>query len=176
MSALKFVIFGQFRIYSSDGDDLTPRSSKSQALLLLLIRSPHALRGRRWLQDKLWSDRAPEQGANSLRQELSQIRRTFGGYSNILGADRQNVWLNLKEVVVDQTSNGDLVEGLDARDGEFEYWLSCERSRVADEIAKDEVGQSSAIGSSKFLRPKRRIFVETEMSGDHKQEESSELT
>ena len=166
MGPLRFSIFGQFRVFAPDQRDVTPRSAKAQALLLLLIRNPHGVRGRRWLQDKLWSDRGTEQGSNSLRQELSQIRRVFGNYAEVIRADRQNVWLDLDRVVIDLTTHGEFAEGLDVRDPEFEYWLTCERSRAENEHAND-TDQAKIAGTQK-KGPSRaaawRLQVETGLS------------
>ena len=102
---------------------------KAQGLLLLLARSDSGYRARRWLQDKLWSDRGFEQGAGSLRQTLTQIRRSLAEHRDVIGADRQRVWLDLDQVRIDSSEVGDLAEGLDVRDQEFEHWLTAERNK-----------------------------------------------
>lgn len=58
---------GPFRVEGADGTDRTPKSSKGCGLLALLACHPQTRRSRSWLQSKLWSDRAPEQAAASLR-------------------------------------------------------------------------------------------------------------
>lgn len=131
MDKFRFFVFGQFRVETMAQGDVTPRAAKGQGLLLLLLRSQHMLRSRRWLQDKLWSTRAQEQGANSLRQVLAQLRRRLGPNQAVFGADRQNVWLNPDLVEIIETAGGDLAEGLDVRDPEFEQWLAAERSAAA---------------------------------------------
>lgn len=153
-------IFGPFRVFSSDGTDRTPRSAKAQGMLLLLATAPNLRRARRWLQDKLWSDRAPEQGANSLRQELSQIRRAFADEAEALCADRQNVWLDFDCVTIDHTPHGELAEGLDVRDPEFEFWLACERSRAAERPEDVQVIAAEVQPQDRPVASQRRIFVD----------------
>ncbi|WP_146347314.1 tetratricopeptide repeat protein [Phaeobacter marinintestinus] len=117
--------------HETDGA-LTPKSAKAQALLALLLSSDNLDRGRIWLQDKLWSDRAQQQGSASLRQALSDIRRSFGRHSDILKADRKTISLDPKRVNVLRRAADDdaeFLEGLDVRDPEFNIWLSAQRAQ-----------------------------------------------
>jgi hypothetical protein len=60
---------GPLRLVSfASGADVTPRSAKAQAILALLGTAPSLRRRRVWLQDKLWSDRDPENGAGYARR------------------------------------------------------------------------------------------------------------
>ncbi|WGH79591.1 hypothetical protein [Jannaschia ovalis] len=129
---LRLHLTGPFRVETSDGELRTPVAAKAQGLLLLLALSPHGEHTRRWLQDKLWSDRAPEQGAGSLRQVLRQTRIAFGPEASILQADRQRVAIDLAAIEIVSEGHGELAEGLDARDPEFEDWLAMERAARAE--------------------------------------------
>src|SRR5215475_7457303 len=71
-------VIGPFRLLAHDGEDLTPLGRKARALLAILALTPTRRRSRPALQDKLWSDRGPEQGAASLRQTLTEIRKALG--------------------------------------------------------------------------------------------------
>ena len=102
---------------------------KSQALLALLATAPGYRRSRVWLADKLWSDRDAERADGSLRQALSEIRRTLGGAAGTLCADRRNVWLAAQTVVDIDGDDGTFLEGIDVRDPEWEDWLRIQRSR-----------------------------------------------
>lgn len=127
---LKIRLQGAFRLSGQDGQDLTPRSAKAQALLALLASSPDFLRQRTWLQDKLWSDRGREQGAASLRQALSEIRRSLDAQSDVVIATRKTVQLDPSRLQVQRDPKADgleFLEGLDVRDQEFEHWLSTMR-------------------------------------------------
>lgn len=113
--------------------DLTPKSAKGKAMFALLATSPDMRRSRRWLEDKLWSDRGPEQARASLRQTLSEARRLLAYCPDVLFVDRSTVAL------VDVTSDLDgglgegveFLEGIDVRDSEFNDWLCGMRSRFA---------------------------------------------
>ena len=77
---LRICVIGVFRVLTHDGQDLTPRGRKARALLAILALTSTRRRSRPALQDKLWSDRGPEQGAASLRQTLSEIRRPSASF------------------------------------------------------------------------------------------------
>src|SRR6266699_1461288 len=99
---LRIALIGAFRVLAPDGEDLTPRGRKARALLAILALTPTRRRSRPALQDKLWSDRGPEQGAASLRQTLTEIRRTLGEcYRNCLVSDLRGVGLAMDQVTID---------------------------------------------------------------------------
>ena len=121
---------GRFVVYGPDGDVLTPKPTKEQALLVLIATSKTGERGRAWLQDKLWSTRGPQQASSSLRQALAGLRRRLGPWKHVLETDNQSVRLRKDLIeVLDVPTDGEFVEGLDVRDPEFEDWLALERSR-----------------------------------------------
>lgn len=124
---VRIKLCGQFRVESIDGSDLTPRSAKAQGLLAMLAAHPQHTRARIWLQDKLWSDRAREQGAASLRQALTEIRRSLGEHSEIFQSDRRTASLLADVIEVTRDHDGEFLEGLDVRDPEFDEWLRLER-------------------------------------------------
>jgi hypothetical protein len=126
---------GPFRLRDTQGTDLTPRSRKAQGLLALVATSPGLRRSRAWLQDKLWSDRAPEQGASSLRHCLTEIRSMLGEHLACLTTVSGWIGLGPDRVLVNTSllgrENGEAVEfleGLDIRDPEFEHWLRDQRT------------------------------------------------
>jgi hypothetical protein len=99
---------------------------KERALLALLLLSPGQRRTRAWLQDKLWSDREPEQASGSLRQALSNVRKSLGPVSERLNADRTTIWLS-PEVALTTDDAGELLDDIQVRDPEFSDWLRDER-------------------------------------------------
>jgi hypothetical protein len=163
---LRLHLRGPFRVEGPAGEVLTPTSAKAQGLLLLLALSPHGERTRVWLQDKLWSDRAPEQGKGSLKQEVYRLRRLLGPVPGVLGADRQRVRLDLGRVLLLEAGPGELAEGLDVRDGEFDEWLVAQRAATTRSRGPPSVGQGngSDLAAARIARPQaggRAVFVRT---------------
>lgn len=137
-------LVGPFRIIGSEGANRTPRGRKACALLAMLALAPEKARARKWLQDKLWSDRGEDQGAQSLRQTLSEIRRALGRDQDCFLSDGPILALDAGRVRIevapgpgwaaDTDAHGEhvLLEGLDTiRDPEFEHWLGEQRARFA---------------------------------------------
>lgn len=126
---VQFNLWGRFRILAPTGEDLTPHSAKVQGLAALIAHAEHSERGRLWLQDKLWSDRGPEQGGASLRQALSELRRSFGDYKDILIANRLQVKFDQSRISITPQSSDEFLEGIDIKDSEFNVWLSSNRTQ-----------------------------------------------
>jgi hypothetical protein len=129
---------GPLRLSDARGADLTPTARKAQGLLALVGTAPGLRRSRAWLQDKLWSDRAPEQGAASLRQCLRSIRLSLGPHVGCLRTGSGWVALDPDRVRVRTAPSGpelagtEFLEGLEIRDPEFEHWLRDQRMRYGD--------------------------------------------
>jgi hypothetical protein len=143
---MKAFVRGPFRISDAQGEVRTPKGSKERGLLALLLLSPGQRRTRIWLQDKLWSDRNPEQGSVSLRQALTNIRKALGPLSERLQADRGALWLD-PLVPVDLSgsdSDGEILQDLDVRDPEFGDWLRGVRLK-AEAAASDHM-QPAGVG------------------------------
>ena len=116
---------GVFRIVTEDGRIITPRAAKAQAMLALLLTEPNMTRTRKWLQDKLWSDRGKKQGQESVRQSLQQIRRAFGDLSDILITveNQHTVSLDRDRVMIAPCQDRQFLEGLDV--GGSRGWPAC---------------------------------------------------
>lgn len=153
-------LVGPFRLIGTDGSERTPRGRKACALLALLALAPENRRSRKWLQDKLWSDRGEDQGAQSLRQVLSEIRRALGPDRNCLHSEGLFIGLDQSSVLIDKRPNTAsasntfladeyiLLEGLDViRDPEFENWLRDERARFEQEIEEPGPQQPAHLGA-----------------------------
>jgi DNA-binding SARP family transcriptional activator len=153
MSALHFRLFGDFSVTSSDGKSLTPKSKKAIGLLALLATSDTGSRQRRWLEDKLWSDRGSEQARGSLRTTLVGIRRALGPLASVLGSDRTAVWLCLSQIKTDleaKSSERDFLEGLDINDDEFNAWMIHQR------VMRDDLETERPAP----LAPERKISIQ----------------
>lgn len=142
MSRVKLYLTGVFRVERADGADLTPRGAKECALLALLARSQSGERARAWLQATLWSDRAKDQAAASLRQAVLQIRRALGDEQDILTSAFRSIGLRLEAVNIVSDPRFEFLEGMDVRDQAFESWLTVERSAFELETAGLQAGHT----------------------------------
>jgi tetratricopeptide (TPR) repeat protein len=136
---LTLVIVGPIQLIDRDGCERTPKGRKARGILALLAVAPGNCRSRAWIQDKLWSDRGSEQGAGSLRQTLTELRRSLGPFKTCLLIDRTMVTLDPRRVAIvlqESATAGRrhfsfddpvLFEGLDVPDREFEDWLRDQR-------------------------------------------------
>lgn len=187
ISKLRINLLGPFTVVRSDGTNGTPRGRKSCGVLALLATSPVHTRSRKWLQDKLWSDRGQDQAAASLRQCLVEIRRSLGFDRALIQADKSNVSIDSRriEVDVDCTASGiqramgglgadlEFLEGIDIRDSEFEDWLREMRSRLAPHPIRnldDHTSIGLAPEKSKEGKPNRPIREQLVLTSFGKQE------
>jgi hypothetical protein len=137
---------GPLRLIRRDRTDITPRAAKGRAVLALLGGAPALRRSRAWIQDKLWSDRSPEQGSASLRQTLHRLREAVGGDPSWLVAEAGWVALNPARVAVvvdpapeDWEPTGEapeFCEGLNIADPEFEDWIRNYRMAYEDRFSE----------------------------------------
>jgi hypothetical protein len=137
---MRLQLVGTFRLQDATGAERSPRGAKARALIALICSVPERRRSRRWLEARLWSDRGAEQASGSLRQTLYEIRHALGPHADLLGSDRDMVWLDGIETDIEAdppaiakalASGREFLEGIDARDEGFEEWLTAERSRFA---------------------------------------------
>ena len=137
---------GPLRLLHPDGRNVTPPSLKAQGILALLATSPALRRPRAWLQDKLWSDSAPEQGAASLRQTTLRLRREVAAEPGWLvsgpgwiGLDPGRVAVALDPAPGEWGLAGEgpeFCDGLDIADPEFEDWIRDQRLAHEDRLAR----------------------------------------
>jgi tetratricopeptide (TPR) repeat protein len=122
---MRLQLNGPFRIFDDQDRDVTPKGIKERGLLALLLMSPGQRRTRTWIQDKLWSDRTPEQASGSSRQALSNVRKALGHLGNRLKSDRSAVWLAPPIPIADafDPAMGELLDDIDIADPEFSDWL-----------------------------------------------------
>ena len=147
--------FGTFKVSAPDGSDVTPKGNKVRGLLALLCEADDMRRGRRWLAATLWSDRSADQANGSLRQALTDVRNALGKNSDVMAADRVDVWLDKERIETDltdaspfRTEGREFLEGLDIRDEAFNDWLRDARARYAAEGLAEPVRPT---GSSRSI-------------------------
>lgn len=88
-------LLGSFRVTTDSGATVMPRGAKSQAILAYLAFHLNKPIERGRLIELFWYDRDVEQGQGSLRQALSQIRRSLEAQDlNILRTSRRTVMLS----------------------------------------------------------------------------------
>ena len=143
---------GPLRLLHPDGRNVTPPSLKAQGILALLATSPALRRPRAWLQDKLWSDSAPEQGAANLRQTTLRLRREVAAEPGWLvsgpgwiGLDPGRVAVALDPAPGEWGLAGEgpeFCEGLDIADPEFEDWIRDLRLAHEDRLARDRAARA----------------------------------
>ena len=131
---LTITVYGQVAIQGPEGQDITPRGKKTRGLVALLAFSKDFKRSRAWLQDRLWSDRGPNQAAGSLRQALADLRRALGPNKDALIS--KGGWIQLDPLKIRLATNEktrpdqEICEDLDIRDPEFENWIRNIRQSV----------------------------------------------
>jgi len=116
--------WGMFQLKSAEGV-CTPKGMKESGLVALLAFSPQMHRSREWLQDRLWSDRTTSQAQGSLRRALSNLRKSLGPAADVVGSDRNSIWLETAQVEVQQTPpqpEAEFCGSLTIKDPEFEDW------------------------------------------------------
>ena len=116
---------GPFRVYDDENRDITPKGIKERGLLALIVLSPGQRRTRAWLQDKLWSDRSPEQASGSCRQALSNMRKALRALGDRVQSDRSAIWLDPPVPLQNafDPALGEVLDDLDMPDPEFADWL-----------------------------------------------------
>ena len=122
---MRLQLNGPFRIFDDQDRDVTPKGIKERGLLALLLLSPGQRRTRAWFQDKLWSERTPEQASGSSRQALSNMRKALGDLGNRIQSDRSAIWISPAMPLVGgfDPAMGELLDDIDIVDPEFSDWL-----------------------------------------------------
>lgn len=167
-SKYRLYLQGAFCLLDAEGRRIEVGSKKGVALIAMLALAKNGERTRGWLQDKLWGKREKMQAQNSLRRELSNLRKHLNRPSTeLILCERDRVRLDLDRVDVDVLdansvddvgSGTELLEGLDiAGEDGFEDWLREQRNRRAERIAERPrsatAGVSTSVQSVRTLPP-----------------------
>ncbi|MEM7319217.1 MAG: hypothetical protein AAF408_09380, partial [Pseudomonadota bacterium] len=126
---------GHFSVTDSAGTNVAPRGQKERALIALLALSPEQHRTRKWIQERLWSDRFPEQASASLRRAIYSIRKQIDDKSAFLQSDRNSVWLD-KTVDINsaEPKSARLLEDIHVNDSAFADWAEQIRYKIDGEV------------------------------------------
>ncbi len=135
-------LLGTLELFSSDGENLTPRLEKSKGLLAYLAVAEGRAVARTVLQALLWSDRGEIQARESLKKGLKDLRRSFGTRAgDVLIAQNGTLRLDLSRLRVDLFAEAFsqqslytpvFLDGINIRDECFEEWLRMTRARLSD--------------------------------------------
>lgn len=160
---LELHLYGRFRLLDGDGVDFSPKSAKAQALLALIATGDSGSRGRLWLQKKLWPNSDREKASVSLRQSLSEIRRSLGSHRDALTADRRSVSLSFDKVrIAERPAGKEFLEGIGLGNSDHGLgdWIERKRSDV-------EARQPAAphVQPSIPIQKKPRIYFQTAADG-----------
>jgi tetratricopeptide (TPR) repeat protein len=132
----------------------------------MLALSAENKRTRAWLQDKLWGSRGAKQGAASLRQSLSEIRRALGDEQGVLVADRyllslerKSFRLDLDEPAMQAGPEAELLEGFDIREEGFEDWLRGQRQALSERAATAAIDNRVVARPARVDHGKQEVFL-----------------
>ena len=145
---LRLQLLGGFGFHSSDGKDITPTSRKVCGLLACLALPTGTLWSRDRLATIFWGEREEAHARASLRQALTDLRRSLGSGPQIQ-VERNGVRLDPAAVTVDamefeqaintgdferaeKVYRGDLLDGFTLSSNGFHDWLIVERTRLRD--------------------------------------------
>jgi len=155
LALLDLSVLGSFELRDSrTGTAIAVSSHKTRALLALLSVSPDYTAPRSRVASLLWSDSAEEKARQSLRQLLSNVRRTPLHDTGLLQYDEADVWLNAGHLRVDvqqiyhppapsdlaasldalSSYRGPFGQGLETGEAYFDEWLLAERQKVDEHV------------------------------------------
>ena len=140
---LRLRLIGPVRLTGPEGNDRTPTGRKACGMLALLGTAPDLRMPRSQVQDRLWSQSPPAQGAASLRQAIRELRQALGdgllAGNGWIGLDPAAVAVDLRPMTGPTGQPVEFAEGLDIRDPEFEDWLRDMRFSLEDRAPEPDV-------------------------------------
>lgn len=140
-------VIGSFDIIDRNGVSVRPSGRKDCALIAMLAITRTHRQTRSWLQEKLWGDRSPAQGAASLRQSLTTLRGVLNNDVQAIYADRTWVWLDSEFFAFDHIAtdaHGEILRGLDLREEGFNEWLRESRAEFSTFENKSSLAEKLA--------------------------------
>ncbi len=150
MDKIELKALGGFEVVDGTGQAIKFHTRKSAALLAYLAMSPGKEFSREHLMSLLWSDRGEAQASNSLRQALSQLRKSLNrnGMSPLI-ASADCVSIDPQAVSTDAVDferlasskgrerqsavdyyQGDFLANFTVRDNAFEEWRRQKAARI----------------------------------------------
>jgi len=145
-SALQLNVLGRFELRAG-GEPVAPPAKKAQAILAYLAVEDSRPNTRERVATLLWGDKSDERARHNVRQALSAIGRACGSLvaseGDTLSIDRANCDVDVVAFKLAATSDdpevlagcldlyrGELLDGYQPREPEFEEWLRDARDRL----------------------------------------------
>jgi DNA-binding SARP family transcriptional activator len=154
MGKLRLQLLGAFRLQGPAGEPMVLPTKKSKALLAYLALAGGQLRSRSSLASLLWDESAEPQARESLRQTLSQLRKTLlPSHAHPIISEGDAIVLDPSVLYVDAVEfaqfaaatepdahahaanlfSGELLEGFDLHAPDFDRWLSAARQEFHEQ-------------------------------------------
>ncbi|MCZ4287551.1 hypothetical protein [Hoeflea alexandrii] len=127
---LEINLFGACVVRGAGDADFEITGAKHKALFVLLATAPFGRRTRSYLQDTLWATSCYDNGRQSLRRALSDLRHIMGDmFDLLLTVTNSELTLDLSRVhFIGRPGGGQYLEGLDIREDGFNRWLGTMRA------------------------------------------------
>ena len=118
-------LFGACEVHSVEPGAFEIKGGKHKALFALLVTAPLGRRTRSFIQDVLWGRSCFDNGRQSLRRALSDIKRIMGdSFSEVFAVTNSEIKIDLARVeFVGRPGAGEFLEGMDLREDGFDRWL-----------------------------------------------------
>jgi TolB-like protein/DNA-binding SARP family transcriptional activator len=148
-------LFGRFELSALSGRDKAALPGKRERVLLAcLALSPDSRQQRRKLATLLWGDASDETALDNLRTSLWSLRKALGDTEHsAIASDGEDIVLDVSAFEVDAVAfrrlaaqsgrseleeaanlySGELLDGLDIENDEFESWRRAEAARAKDQ-------------------------------------------
>jgi TolB-like protein/DNA-binding SARP family transcriptional activator len=157
---VRIYLLGAMRMVGPGGENILPRLRKSRALLAYLCLADGIPVTRSSLIGLLWALSSDTQARFSLRQALSEIKRTVSRkVPELLEIDRETIRLNTGACWIDVPTGQDhaerLLEDLQGVTTAFDQWLMVERTRLENQqraSLEGELDRLVEVGAAPKLR------------------------
>lgn len=185
-------LMGPFRLSAAGGATVEIASHRMRALVTALVRAGGRPVPRQRLRDMLWEDRGEEQGRNSLRKLLSDLRRAFGPGADVpFQITATDVTLEPGAIATDLDDlqqigdvgierdfapwpYAELLEGIDLPGAEVQHWIATERQWALD-LYEDAMTRRMGLLEARGDLHNARRFAEMVLSADRANEAATRV-
>jgi hypothetical protein len=124
-------LFGACSVQPATAGGFVLNGAKHKALFALLATAPFGRRTRSFIQETLWDAACYDDGRQSLRRALADIKRCMGEacFGAVISSNNSELTLDLSRVrFLGGPGSGEFLEGLDIREPRFQAWVAGIRS------------------------------------------------